>query len=252
MLDVRHLTRLGALAVAAALVAAACSSGSATPSPAASSEASAAPSVEAPSATPSEVPSASTEASVGALPSFDLGALTGAIPGIDSYRTSTSVGGVKQYESVVVTKPELSKAITVYDDTGTVSNRYVIIGKDAWSADGPAGKFQSVPAELASSMLMAYDPALMLGAYAAVDWSSVASDQGTEQKNGVEARHVRIDSTSFLGASGAMPAGAAIDVWVADAGYLVAWEMTGFPNDADFSIQVTNVNDPANKVEQPS
>ena len=40
--------------------------------------------------------------------------------------------------------------------------------------------------------------------------------------------------------------------WVADAGYLVAWEMTGFPNDADFVIEVTNVNDSSNKVDKPS
>ena len=73
-----------------------------------------------------------------------------------------------------------------------------------------------------------------------------------ESKNGVEAHHVRIDSTSSLGLAGAMPAGAAIDVWVADAGYLIAWEMTGFPNDANFAIEVTNVNDSSNTVDKPS
>jgi len=255
MLDLRHLTRLAALAVAAGLIAAACSSGSSA-SFSATSEASAAPSVEAPSAAPSEAPAseapaATAEASVGAIPTFDLEALTGAIPGVDSYRTSTSVGGVKQYESVVVTKPVLSKAITVFDDAGEVSSRYVIIGKDAWTADGADGTFQAVPSEMASTMLMAFDPALMLGAYAQVDWATVATNQGMEDKNGVQAHHVRIDSTSLLGAAGAMPAGAAIDVWVADAGYLVGWEMTGFPNDANFAIEVTNVNDPANKVEAP-
>jgi hypothetical protein len=127
----------------------------------------------------------------------------------------------------------------------------VIIGSDAWSADGADGAFSSIPSAQATALLTVYDPALMLGAYAALDWSSVASDQGSEQKNGVQARHVRIDSTSFLGAAGAIPAGAAIDVWVADAGYLVAWEMTGFPNDANFAIEVTNINDPTNKVEKP-
>jgi hypothetical protein len=257
MPDLRRLTRLTTLAIAAGLIVAACSSssGSSSPSAAPSSEASVAPSIEAPSAAPaSEAPAAtaSAEASLGAIPTFDLGALTGAIPGVDSYRTSTSLGGVKQYESVVVTKPDLSKAITVYDDAGKISTRYVIIGKDAWSAEGADGTFQSVPAEMATTMLMAFDPALMLGAYASVDWAQVATDQGSEQKNGVQARHVRIDSTSLLGAAGAMPAGAAIDIWVADAGYLVAWEMSGFPDSADFVIEVTGVNDPANKVEKPS
>ncbi|MBI3749483.1 MAG: hypothetical protein HY262_11660 [Chloroflexi bacterium] len=257
MLDLRQLTRLTALAVATGLLVAACGGSTASSSPAASSGTSAAPSVEAPSAEASEAPASeapaeSAEASVGALPSFDLEALTGAIPGVDSYRTSTSVGGVKQYESVVVTKPELSKAITVYDDQGKVSNRYVIIGKDAWQADGADGAFNSVPSQLATSFLVAFDPAIMLGAYAKLDWAKVATNQGVEDKNGVQAHHVRIDSTSFLGAAGAMPAGAAIDVWVADAGYLIAWEMTGFPNDANFAIEVTNVNDPSNKVEKPS
>jgi hypothetical protein len=249
----RHLTRLAAVAVATGLIVTACGGGTSSPTPGA--EASAAP-VEAPSAASSqaaasEAPAASAEPALGAIPTFDLSALAGAIPGIDSYRTSTSVGGVKQYDSVVVTKPVLSKSITVYDDTGNVSTKYVIIGKDAWTAEG-AGGFETFPAAMAGTMLMAFDPAVMLGAYAQVDWAHAAADQGSEQKNGVQARHVRIDSTSFVGAAGAMPAGSAIDVWVADAGYLVAWEMTGFPGDANFSIQVTNVNDPANKVDKPS
>jgi len=254
MPELRHLARLTVLAVATSLTAAACGGGS-SPAPAASSEASAAPSVEE-SAVASEAPAseapASAEASLAALPSFDLGALSGAIPGVDSYRTETSVGGVKQYESVVVTKPVLSKAITVYDDTGKVATRYVIIDKDAWTADGPTGEFQSVPAQMATTMLMAFDPALMLGAFTSVDWAHVATNQGVEDKNGVQAHHVRLDSTSLLGAAGTMPAGSAIDIWVADAGYLVAWEMSGFPGDANFSIQVTHVNDAANKVEKPA
>jgi hypothetical protein len=257
MPDLRHAYRLTALALVTGLVVAACGSSAASSAPASSEGASTAPSVEAPSAEASEAPASeapaeSAEPSLGAIPTFDLEALTGALPGVDSYRTSTSIGGVKQYESIVVTKPVLSKAITVYDDQGTVTNRYVLIGKDAWQAEGATGAFNSVPSELASSFLVAFDPALMLGAYAKLDWATVATNQGMEDKNGVQAHHVRIDSTSFLGAAGAMPAGAAIDVWVADAGYLVAWEMTGFPNDANFAIEVTNINDPANKVEKPS
>jgi hypothetical protein len=253
----RHLSRLAVLAVVTGLIVAACGSSGSSPTAAASSEASASPGVEAPSTAASETPASeppasSAEASQGLLPTFDLQALSGALPGVDSYRTSTSIGGVKQYESVVVKKPELSKSITIFDDQGNVSSRFVIIGKDAWTAEGPTGAFESVPSTMASSMLLAFDPAVMLGAYAQVDWAHVATNQGTEEKNGVQAHHLRIDSTSLLGAAGAMPAGSAIDVWVADAGYLVAWEMSGFPGDANFSIQVTNVNDPSNRVEKPT
>jgi hypothetical protein len=171
---------------------------------------------------------------------------------VDSYRTSTSVGGVKQYESIVVAKPELSKAITVYDESGNVTQRFVVIGKETWIADGADGAFHTDPTGMATTMLMAFDPALMLGAYASLDWASSATNLGTEDKNGVQAHHVKIDSASLLGAAAQMPAGAAIDVWVADAGYVVAWEMTGFPENANFAIEVTGVNDPANKVERPS
>jgi hypothetical protein len=187
-----------------------------------------------------------------AIPSFDLDALTGTLPGVDSYRTSFSTGGVKNYESIVVTKPEVSKAITTYDDDGTVSNRIIVIGKQAWMANGADGQFEAVPEALAGSILMAFDPAMMLGAYATVDWAGAAADQGTEEKNGVQARHLRIDPTTMVGAAAGMPAGAAIDVWVADAGYIVAWEMSGFEQGQDLSIQVTGVNDPANKVEAPA
>lgn len=253
MLDSRRANRFAALLAVVALGVAACGGGAAatptgeaTATPAPTEAATAAATPEA-----TEAPGETEAPTIGALPTFDLSALTGGLPGVDSYRTETSVGGVKQYESVVVTKPVLSKAITIYDG-GEVSNRLLVIGDEAWTADGTDGAFEAVPSQLASSMLLAYDPALMLGGFAAVDWGNAASNQGVEQKNGVQAHHVRIDSTSFVGAAAAMPPGAAIDVWVADAGYLVAWEMSGFPEDANFSIQVTGVNDPANKVERPS
>jgi hypothetical protein len=251
MFDPRRATVTGALLIVAAILVVACGGGATatptpTPTPATGTEATPAPA----EATPTPEPAAEATPEV-ALPTFDLSALTGGLPGVDSYRTETSVGDVKQYESVVVTKPVLSKAITVYDG-GEVSQRFVVIGNELWTADGADGTFEADTSGLASTLLMAFDPALLLGGFASVDWANAASDQGVEEKNGVQAHHVRIDSATFVGAAGAMPAGSAIDVWVADAGYLVAWEMTGFPADANFSIQVTAVNDPANKVERPS
>lgn len=188
----------------------------------------------------------------GAIPSFDLGALTGGIPGLDSYRTTYSTNGIKSYESIVVTKPELSKAITTFDDDGTVKSRFVVIGKEAWQAEGTDGEFTAVPEALAGTMLLVFDPTTMLGGYAALDWSRSATDQGTEDKNGVRAKHVKIDPTTFVGVGVKMPAGSAIDVWIAEAGYIVGWEMSGFEGDSNISIQVTNVNDAANKVERPA
>jgi len=241
----------GALLFLAAMLVAACggATATATPTPVAPGDATPTPAAEMTEAPATEAPVGEATPAL-PLPTFDLEALAGGIPGVDSYRTSLSTNGVEQYESVVVKEPALSKAITVFDD-GEISQRFVIIGEEAWSASGADGAFESVPSQLASTMLFAFDPAFMLGAYASADWGSAASDLGTEEKNGVQARHLKIDSTTLVGVAAQMPPGSAIDIWVADAGYLVAWEMSGFPEDANISIQVTNVNDPSNKVERP-
>jgi hypothetical protein len=244
----------GALLVIAALFVAACGGATATATPTAPGEATP-PAGEAtppPAAEATPTPEGGGDATPALpLPTFDLEALSGGLPGVDSYRTSMSVSGVEQYQSVVVKEPVLSRAITIIED-GAVSQRLVIIGDEAWAASGADGDFEAMPSELASSLLFAFDPAFMLGAYASADLGSAASDQGTEEKNGVQARHLKIDSTTLVGVAAQMPAGSAIDIWVAEAGYLVSWEMSGFPEDANISIQVTNVNDPSNKVERPS
>jgi hypothetical protein len=256
MIDLRRAGLPAAFVISTALIVAACGGGATATSPAGATTEPGATAAEsaAESAAPSEAPAAteSAEASLGAIPTFDLEALSGGLPGVDSYRTETSVGGVKQYESVVVTKPVLSKAITVYDDQGEVSQRLVAIGDELWIADGADGAFTADTTGMGSALLMGFDPALMLGGFASIDWGGAAANQGVEDKNGIQAHHLRIDSTTFVGAAAQMPAGAAVDIWVADAGYLVAWEMSGFPEDANFAIEVSHVNDPANKVEKPS
>ena len=228
---------------------AACSS-----SPATTSSPSASGSSQAP--TPSAVasPGESVTASAGAIPSFDLSSLTGVIPGVDSYRTSFSTGGVVSYSTVVVTKPTLSKAITSFKKDGTVDTRFIVIGDKAWMAEGADGAFQPLPSSTSAAMLAAFDPALLLGAYANVDWTAggVGANKGVETKNGVQATHLKIDASTFAFLATGWPAGASIDIWVADAGYLVAWEMTGFEADQDVMIEVTGINDPANQVQAPN
>lgn len=249
MIDRRRASLLAAMLVSIVLTVSACGGSAATPTPVPAGEATPPPAEATP--TP-ETPQGAEATPDAALPTFDLGALSGAIPGVDSYRTSFSVNGVEQYQSVVVTQPVLSKAITTFDEDGTVSTRFVVIGAEVWTADGADGRFEVVPEALANSMLLAFDPTLMLSAYANVDWAHGAADQGSEEKNGVQTRHVRLDPTTLVGAAAAMPAGSAIDLWIAEAGYVVAWEMSGFAEGQNMSIQVTGVNDPANKVEQPS
>ena len=250
MTEFRRASLLAAMLVSIVLAVVACGGAAATPTPTPTPVGEAAPPADA-TPTPEPTP-VGEETPTFAIPSFDLGSLTGAIPGVDSYRTSYSVGGVEQYGTVVVTKPVLSKAITTLNDDGTVDSRLIVIGTDVWQADGADGAFEVVPGALGSSMLLAFDPTMMLGAFANLPWANAATDKGTESKNGVQARHLRIDPGTLPAFASVFPAGASVDIWVAEAGYVVGWEMAGFDSGQDVSIQVTNVNDPANKVEKPA
>lgn len=179
-----------------------------------------------------------------ALPSFDIGQLAAGLENVDSYRVSISLDGAVQYSGVVVTKPVLSRDITIQGGT-----RIVVIGQEAWLSQS-GGAFTPAPKELASSMFAAFDPTLLVGMFSGPQWAQSSQEVGTEDKNGVSAKHYRIDSTTVVGGFAGVPAGGAIDLWIADEGYLVAWESTGFAG-GQISIQVTGVDDPANKVEKP-
>jgi hypothetical protein len=223
--------------------------GSASPSPsgaASSGPSASAPASSAPSASPAASSAASAEPSsaASALPSIDVGGSLGALEGIDSYRISIT-SGPGTYEATVIVRPEPARAITV--TSGGSTTRIVIIGQQAWLDTG-GGTYSEVPAAMTTAFTSMFDPLLLLGSadsYAG-GWTSV----GEEEKNGVQARHLHVDGTTLGGIAG-FPAGASVDVWVAtDGGYLVAWETSGFP--AETTIDISNVNDPANVVEAPS
>lgn len=249
---VRRATRVG-LVVTTVLSIAAC--GGTTASGPSGALPTGATGTSAPSGPPSVAPAPSATAASGttsepstavAIPSFDLGQLGGAIPGLDSYRVAVTTDGTKQYESVVVTKPELAKHITTFDDDGTIDDEFIIIGKDVWEKDD--GKWEAVPSQAATAMLMFLDPSVLFSVYARVDWMSGATNVGSEVKNGIPSRHYSIDP-AVIATYGA-PAGTTADVWVADTGHLVAVEIVS-DGTMSLGVEISNVNDPANVVEAP-
>ncbi len=205
----------------------------------------------APTAAPPETApadGASPDASAIVLPSFDASAILENLEGIDSYKISMSTDGEVGYSAVVVTKPELARDITF--GTGDDAQRIVVIGDQAWM--GSDGGFQTVPGELAGGLLSAFDPILLAGAFATPGAWTGAEDQGTEERNGAQAKHFHIDSGAFSGTFAGMPAGASIDAWIAEeGGYLVALEIVNDDGEG-IVIDVTDINDPANVVEPPS
>lgn len=234
---------MAATLLGSAILVAACGGGTATTGPDGATTAPDATATATPAATgaASAAPSASTAV---ALPSFDLSGLVANLDGVDSYRVKISTNGESQYDAVVVTKPVLSRDVTLTDGT-----RIVVIGDEAWIGQGD--DLQPAPAAMATPMLAAFDPILLVGAFSAPGAMTGATEVGTEEKNGVQARHFRIDSSSFVGSIASMPPGSAIDLWVADEGYLVSMSVSGM-GEGSFAMDVTDVNDAANVVERPS
>lgn len=246
MTRVRTAGRAAVLFIPIALLLAACAGGTASGAPTPTGGTSGATAVPAPSSGAVETSAPSDGAFPSfAIPSFDLGELTAGLANVDSYRVVITVGGKETYSGTVVTKPVLSRDLLINGTT-----RVVVIGDEAWA--GESGQpLKSVPAAMATGIFAAFDPTLLVGAFSGAEWAASSANQGTESKNGVNATHYRIDGTTLAAGFSGLPSGATIDSWVSDQGFLVALETTGFPS-GDMSIQVTGVDDPANKVERPS
>ena len=244
---IRHRSTILAGLAGLAVLVAACggtTSSASTPSSVASPPAASdvAPSEAAPS-----VALPSVDASAIVLPSFDPSDILANLEGVDSYRISMSTDGEVGYQAVVVTKPVLSRDIRLGPDPD--DDRIVVIGDEAWMDSGDG--FEPLPAALASSMLLAFDPMIMAGGFANTGAWAGSTDLGTETHNGVDARHIRIDGSTLGAMVPNLPAGASIDAWVAtDGGYIVGLEVVG-EGGKGFVIDVTGVNDPANVVERP-
>jgi hypothetical protein len=243
MLSLRRVHGGASLLILVAIIVAACSGATATTAPGGAdptpTQAAGAPTPTAPDG------GAPTEPPVGIFPSFDIGEFATGLENVDSYQVSISSDGEEEFSAVVVTKPTIARRVTFGDTT------IIVIGTDTWiSEDGV--KFEKAPSELAAGMLQAFDPALYLAAFSGPQWAQSSLAIGTEEKNGVSATHYRIDTSTLIGGLAGVPDGAAIDIWVADSGILVAFEATGLDDQGDFSIQVTNIDDPANKVEPPN
>ena len=233
------------LLIALAFVVAACGGATTSGAPGGSSGAGTSP-APAPAAAPTPAATNGGQPSTAALPSFDIGQLAAGLENVDSYRVSITVDGTEQYSGVVVTKPVLAREVTIAGGT-----KILVIGQEAWLAED-GGAYKQAPSQLVSAMVAGFDPTPMVAAFSGPPWAPRSAAVGKEQRNGVSATHYKIDSTTLVGGFAGVPPGAEINLWIADEGYLVAWESTGFAGTGSFSIQVTNVDDPANKVERPS
>ena len=240
----RHRSSILAGLAGLAIVVAACGGAAGTVAP---PEGTATPAPQATDAAPT-VALPSVDASAIVLPSFDPSQILANLEGVDSYRIQMSTDGKVGYQATVVTKPELSREIRLGDDDS--ADRIVVIGDEAWLDDGDG--FKPMPAALASSMLLAFDPIVLAGGFANAGAWGGASEVGSEDHNGVDTTHYRIDGSTVGTFMPMLPPGASIDVWISkDGGYIVGLEVVG-EGGKGFVVDVTGINDPANVVERPS
>lgn len=244
MTRTRGAGRAGAFLIPIALVLAAC--GGATASGGATAGTSGAPVPPTTAPVDSAAPSTGLVLPSGlAIPSFDLSQLTAGLANVDSYRVDIKIGDSQTYTGTVVTKPVLSRDLLIDGKT-----HVVVIGNDAWVGEN-GQPLAPVPAAIASGLFAVMDPTVLVGAFSGPQWAASAANQGAETKNGVNATHYRIDGSTLAAGFSGLPSGATIDTWISDTGLLVGLEASGFPN-GGLSIQVTGIDDPANKVDRPS
>lgn len=197
-------------------------------------------------------------------PGATLGNIGGAASGLSnlsSYKiTMAGAGGTGPFNVEFVKINGASPATSFTETSGSaVVFRVIEIGPDNWVDQG-TGTFakNAVPNTSLDGMMGAFDPGTIFRNASQGQDLNALENKGVESKNGVQAVHLHGDQNTQLPAGASpIPAGATIDLWVAaDGGYLVALEVVGMPSDSaglsNFSIEVTNINDPSLTVSPPA
>lgn len=266
---------LGAIAIAA-LVGACGSSGSSTATTRAAEAGGSGSPAAAVSSAPTGASGPGASQSVTAASFF--GSATASLADLNSYRFAVAMegqgvtaeagasGGSVKMTGTVVLKP--ARALR-FDLTATSTDAaasesqlsYVLIGDRAWV--GADGMLTEVPAAGAEGMAGSFDAFLPEKLFS-TNFTGYASGYklvGDEQKNGVACHHFQADTTvlkqyaTLHGVTGDWHA----DVWIAkDGGFPVSWAVRGSAaaggasGTYSMSVDITNINDPANKVTAPS
>ena len=207
-----------------------------------------------PSTTSSSAPSSAASAAPSSA-SAELGQAGAAMANLDSYQAHIIMANGTA-DLIVIRKPAPAESFTATEAGRKI--RVVEIGTTIWVDEG-TGTFvkNAGPAGALSGMMSGFDPATMFGAFSKAKLLQYLTPVGSEQKNGVGALRFHGDS-STVGPNGAtIPPGGTLDIWVAsDGGYLVAFEGHAISGNGatkgDISIEITNINDPANAVSPPN
>ena len=199
----------------------------------------------------------------------DLVDAANALADLDSYRVavtstglvpSTGSDGLVRMSSTLVQgeEPAVRFSIAGLDGIPGGSLEAIVIGDAAWVRDG-AGRWSKSPGGAADfdAAFTALSPTDLATEFDGLAAGLQAAGSGT--RNGIAARHYRIDSSSPGAAAAGLSTGSA-DVWLATRGsFLVAFDLDGSwdvdgdgtPTPVTLRIDVSRVNDRANVVRRP-
>jgi hypothetical protein len=247
--------RLAALVGTLALALAAC--GGSSPSPTAGGgESSAAESVEASTAesmAPSEAASAAASESA-----LNPGAAAAGIDELSSYQLDINISAGGETTAMTILKTTTPAPATHYTMSGSETMELIAIdGVGTWlSQDGtwiepPGG------ADLYLSVFNFFAPDAIVSQYRLGAFAAEFQDRGSEEHNGVAAKHLHLDASDISGpGTESFPADGMFDLWLADdGGYLVGLVFSGTDVEtgdfSEMSIEVSRVNDPSISIEPP-
>lgn len=219
-----------------------------------------------PTATPSEVDEAPTPRPV---PSggLDLIAAADALADLDSYRVSvvsrglvpaSTANGEVTMTSTVIQGSDPAASFTMTGVDGLEGGRLqaIVIGEEAWLKSG-TGRWLRSPGG-AADFDAAFTTLSPIGLVSGFEGLALAINRvGEERKNGERTTHYVSEDGAEEAAAAGLTHGIT-NLWLArDGGYLVGlaiegtWALDETPTPISLTIDVTNVNDPANRISPP-
>ncbi|MBA2718502.1 MAG: hypothetical protein H0U52_04535, partial [Chloroflexi bacterium] len=210
-----------------------------------------------------EAPTVRPEPSSG----VDLVAAANALADLDSYRVSlvsrglvpaTTTGGRVTMTSTLVQGADPAAQFTMTGVDGFAGGRLqaIVIGEEAWLKEGTAD-WQKSPGG-AADFDAAFTTLSPIDLASGFDGLAAAMAKvGAERKNGQPTTHYASEAGDDRAVAAGLTEGTT-DLWLAgDGGHLVGlaidgtWDLDGTPTPITLTIDVTNVNDPANRVSPP-
>jgi hypothetical protein len=154
-----------------------------------------------------------------------------------------------RFEILVINRPRAGWSASLESTGGVV--RAIVIGDRGW-IDRGSGRFAPADVTEAEGLLGVDAVDGILAPYRDPGLAGALRFVGREAHGGALADHYRATTAALRLLRPGAGAAAALDVWIAPDGHLVAISSAGWPGpDDEVRVEISHVDDPANVVEPP-